>query len=190
VFLPIHGDRHDRWRAVEQAGHVLDSLVPRRRDKKTATKFVWKRLKGLTYVPRVIIMEKLKSYGAAKREIVPEGTIASIALSTIVRRIRTTPRVSGSGGGNSVSHRDRPRDSSLHMVLSPNTFDLAVSALPPPNTVPRGGKDSGCGGKARARLWPRKGRARGSPPTSTPCGGIGTHRLTMPTRVLDSEVVT
>ena len=56
---------------MDQAGNVLDILVQRRRDKAAAKKFFRKLLKGLTYVPRVIITDKLKSYGAAKREILP-----------------------------------------------------------------------------------------------------------------------
>jgi putative transposase len=56
---------------VDQDGNVLDILVQRRRDKNAAKKFFRKLLKGLTYVPRVIITDKLKSYGAAKREILP-----------------------------------------------------------------------------------------------------------------------
>jgi putative transposase len=71
VFLTIHGERHYLWRAVDQDGHVLDILVQRRREKKAATKFFRKLLKGFTYVPRVIITDKLKSYGAAKRELLP-----------------------------------------------------------------------------------------------------------------------
>ena len=50
---------------------MLDILVQRRRDKRAAKKFFRKLLKGLTYVPRVIITDKLKSYGATKREILP-----------------------------------------------------------------------------------------------------------------------
>ena len=50
---------------------MLDILVQHRRDKKAAKKFFRKLLKGLRYVPRVIITDKLKSYGAAKREILP-----------------------------------------------------------------------------------------------------------------------
>jgi putative transposase len=71
VFLTINGQRHYLWRAVDQDGHVLDILVQRRRDKAAAKKFFRKLLKGLTYVPRVIITDKLPSYGAAKREILP-----------------------------------------------------------------------------------------------------------------------
>jgi len=71
VFLTINGERHYLWRAVDQDGNILDILVQRRRDKKAAKKFFRKLLKGLTYVPRVMITDKLKSYGAAKREILP-----------------------------------------------------------------------------------------------------------------------
>jgi putative transposase len=71
VFLTIYGERHYLWRAVDQDGHVLDILVQRRRDKQAAKKFFRKLLKGLTYVPRVIITDRLKSYGAALRELLP-----------------------------------------------------------------------------------------------------------------------
>ena len=50
---------------------MLDILVQSRRNKHAAKKFFRKLLKGLTYVPRVIITDKLKSYGAAKRESLP-----------------------------------------------------------------------------------------------------------------------
>jgi putative transposase len=71
VFLAIRGTRHYLWRAMDQDGHVLDILVQRRRDKPAAKKFFRKLLKGCQYVPRVIITDKLKSYGAAKRELLP-----------------------------------------------------------------------------------------------------------------------
>jgi putative transposase len=64
-------ERYYLWRAVDQDGHVLDILVQRRRDKKAAKKFFRKLLKGLRYVPRVIVTDKLKSYDAAKRELLP-----------------------------------------------------------------------------------------------------------------------
>ena len=69
VFLTINGARHYLWRAVDQDGHVLDILVQRRRDETVAKRFLRKLLKGLTYIPRVIITDQLGSYGAAKREI-------------------------------------------------------------------------------------------------------------------------
>jgi len=71
VFLTINGVRHYLGRAVDQDGHVLDILVQSRRNKKAAKQFFRKLLKGLTYVPRVTITDKLQSYAAAKREILP-----------------------------------------------------------------------------------------------------------------------
>jgi putative transposase len=71
VFLTIHSRRHYLWRAVDQDDNVLDILVQSRRNKKAAKKFFKKLLKGLQYVPRVLITDKLKSYAAAKREVMP-----------------------------------------------------------------------------------------------------------------------
>jgi putative transposase len=71
VFLTIHGERHYLWRAVDQDGNVLAILVQRRRDKHAAKTCLRKLLKGCRCVPRVLITDRLKSYGAAKREILP-----------------------------------------------------------------------------------------------------------------------
>jgi putative transposase len=54
-----------------QDGNVLDILVQSQRNKQAAKRFFRNLLKGLQYIPRVIVTEKLKSYGAAKREILP-----------------------------------------------------------------------------------------------------------------------
>ena len=71
VFLTINKARHYLWRAVDQDGHVLDILVQRRRNTVAAKTFFRKLLKGLTYVPRVMVTDQLKSYAAAKQEILP-----------------------------------------------------------------------------------------------------------------------
>ena len=71
VFLTIHDERHALWRAVDQDDNVLDSLVQSRRNTHAAKKVFRTLLKGLTYVPRALITDKLPSYGAAKREILP-----------------------------------------------------------------------------------------------------------------------
>jgi putative transposase len=71
VFWTINGKRPSLWRAVAQADNGLDILVQSRRNKHAATKFFRKLLKGLQYVPRVIITDKLKSEGAAKRASLP-----------------------------------------------------------------------------------------------------------------------
>ena len=52
-------------------GNVLDILVQGRRDARAAKKFFRKLLKGLCYVPRVLITDKLASYGVAHRDMLP-----------------------------------------------------------------------------------------------------------------------
>ena len=71
VFIRMRGKLHYLWRAVDQHGTVLDILVQSRRNAKAARRFFQKLLKGLQYVPRVIVTDKLRSYAAAKRKIMP-----------------------------------------------------------------------------------------------------------------------
>ncbi len=71
VVLKIKGKPCYLWRAVDQEGVILDILVQYRRNTKAATRFFKKLLKGLEYVPRVIITDKLRSYGAVKKELLP-----------------------------------------------------------------------------------------------------------------------
>ena len=71
VVLKIGGVNHWLWRAVDQTGVVLDVLVQRRRDKQAAKRMLRKLLKKQTRPPRVMITDKLASYGAAKREVMP-----------------------------------------------------------------------------------------------------------------------
>lgn len=71
MCLVMKGKKHWLWRAVDQEGYELDILLQSRKDKGAAKRFFKKLLKELRYVPRVIITDKLPSYGAAKREILP-----------------------------------------------------------------------------------------------------------------------
>jgi putative transposase len=71
VFIKINGTIHYIWRAVDQHGNVLDILVTSRRDAKAATRFFRKLLTALEYVPRVLITDKLGSYGVTHRRLIP-----------------------------------------------------------------------------------------------------------------------
>ena len=51
---------------------MLDILVQPRRDGNAAKRFFRRLLKGLQYVPRVIITDKLQSYGVAHRQLIPK----------------------------------------------------------------------------------------------------------------------
>ncbi len=71
VVITISGVKHWLWRAVDQNGTVLDILVQSRRDTRAAKRLLRKLLKRQCRVPRVMITDKLASYGAAKREVMP-----------------------------------------------------------------------------------------------------------------------
>jgi putative transposase len=69
VVITIKGKRHFLWRAVDQDGFVLEVLVQKHRDTKAAKRFMRKLLSSQDASPRVIVTDKLGSYGTAKREI-------------------------------------------------------------------------------------------------------------------------
>ncbi|MCX4404814.1 IS6 family transposase [Streptomyces sp. NBC_01764] len=71
VFLKINGELKYVWRAVDQDGNVLDILVQNRRDKAAARRFFRRLMKKTGTVPRVVVTDKLRSYGAAHREVMP-----------------------------------------------------------------------------------------------------------------------
>ncbi|PWI05660.1 IS6 family transposase [Streptomyces sp. NWU339] len=71
VFVRINGELTYRWRAVDQDGNILDILVQSRRDKAAARRFFRRLLKKTRAVPRVVVTDKIRSYGAAHREVMP-----------------------------------------------------------------------------------------------------------------------
>ncbi|WSZ64285.1 IS6 family transposase [Streptomyces canus] len=71
VFIRINGDQKYLWRAVDQDGNVLDILVQKRRDKAAARRFFRRLMEKTSAVPRVVVTDKLRSYGAAHREVMP-----------------------------------------------------------------------------------------------------------------------
>jgi len=71
VFLKINGQTYYLWRAVDQEGTVLDVLVQSRRNAAAAKRLMRKLMKKLQCVPRVLITDKLPSYGVAHRELMP-----------------------------------------------------------------------------------------------------------------------
>ncbi|WP_085890313.1 IS6 family transposase [Roseovarius litorisediminis] len=68
MFVKINGERHYLWRAVDHEGEVLESFVTKTRDKKAALKFLRKLMKRHG-CPHVFVTDKLRSYGAALKEI-------------------------------------------------------------------------------------------------------------------------
>lgn len=72
VFIRIEGVLHYLWRAVDQNGVVLDILVQDKRDGAAAKRFFRRLLKGLQYKPERLITDGLRSYGVARRALLPD----------------------------------------------------------------------------------------------------------------------
>ncbi|MFF9206326.1 IS6 family transposase [Streptomyces sp. NPDC014986] len=71
VFIKINGELKYLWRAVDSDGNVLDVFVQNRRDKAAARRFFHRLMKKTRAVPRVVVTDKLRSYGAAHHEVMP-----------------------------------------------------------------------------------------------------------------------
>jgi putative transposase len=71
VFVNIQGQRHYLWRAVDQDGDVIDVLVQRYRNARAAKRFFRKLLKGQGSEPWQLVTDKLRSYAAAHRDVLP-----------------------------------------------------------------------------------------------------------------------
>ncbi|WP_349294792.1 IS6 family transposase (plasmid) [Thioclava sp. 'Guangxiensis'] len=71
VVISIGGRKHWLWRAVDQEGFVLDVLVQARRDRRAALRLMRRLLTRQGHPPRVLVTDKLRSYPAAKRQIMP-----------------------------------------------------------------------------------------------------------------------
>jgi putative transposase len=61
-------------RAVDQDGEVVDVFLQKRRDGKAAKRFFRRLLGKHKGEPRKIVTDKLRSYGVAHRELIPETT--------------------------------------------------------------------------------------------------------------------
>ena len=72
VAVRINGKQCWLWRAVDQDGYVLDEIVQNRRNTKAARRLLMRLLKKQSVAPKRIITDRLRSYGAAKRQIMPE----------------------------------------------------------------------------------------------------------------------
>ena len=69
MVVRIAGRRMYLWRAVDHEGEILDMLVQRRRDQRAALKLMRKLLRKQRFAPELVVTDKLRSYGAAFREL-------------------------------------------------------------------------------------------------------------------------
>jgi putative transposase len=71
--VKIQGKQYYLWRAVDQDGEVVDVFLQKRRDGKAAKRFFKRLLTKLRGEPRKIVTDKLRSYGVAHRELIPDS---------------------------------------------------------------------------------------------------------------------
>jgi putative transposase len=71
VVVTIGGRKHWLWRAVDQDGYVLDEIVQSRRNTTAAKRLLVRLMKKQGCLPKRIVTDKLRSYGAARRQVMP-----------------------------------------------------------------------------------------------------------------------
>ena len=72
VFVKINGNQQYLWRAIDQDGDIIDVFLQSRRDVAAAKRFFKRLLRRHGGEPREIVTDKLRSYGVAHREMIPE----------------------------------------------------------------------------------------------------------------------
>ena len=91
MVVSIGGKRQWLWRAVDSEGEVLDLLVQARSDKKAALRLMRNLLKKQGFAPTVWVTDKLRSYGAAKRDLTFQPGMKRACARTTGPRIHTNP---------------------------------------------------------------------------------------------------
>ncbi len=90
VVVKIAGKSFWLWRAVDQHGVVLDEILQARRNKRAAKRLLVRLMKRTGLVPKRIVTDKLRSYGAAKREVAPgldHGSVAKFRVHQLGARL-------------------------------------------------------------------------------------------------------
>ena len=124
VFVKINGERHYLWRAVDQDGEVVDVCLQAKRDGPAAKRFFKSLLKSHGGEPRKIVTDKLRSYGVAHRELIPE-TIHSTQQyeNNRAEQSHEVTRVRERGMRQFKSTRQAQRFVTAHAAVS-NLFNL------------------------------------------------------------------
>src|SRR5712672_3552994 len=124
MVVRIAGRQMYLWRAVDHEGEVLDMLVQRRRDKRAALRLMRKLLRKQGFAPKLLITDKLDSYGAVFRHLrltcpheqgLRKNNRAENSHQTVRRRERKMQRFKSAGSAQ--------RFLSMHAAVH-NTFNL------------------------------------------------------------------
>jgi putative transposase len=112
----------DLWRAVDQHGVVLDTLVQPRRDATAAKRFFRQLLRSLQHAPRVIVTDRLRSYGVAQRELRPKVEHQQSRYLDNRAENSHRPTAPASVRCNDLNHPRGPRSFSQSMLSFAVTF--------------------------------------------------------------------
>jgi transposase-like protein len=132
MVVRIAGERMYLWRAVDHEGEVLDMLVQRRRDTRAALRLMRKLLKKQGFAPKLLVTDKLRSYGAAFRRLQLTVSVSRDSGTTIGRGIRIRPCDDESARCSGSSRLDPPNGSSACTppFTTPSTFNATSSPNP------------------------------------------------------------
>ena len=124
VFIKINGKQHYLWCAVDQDGEVVDVYLQAKRDGAAAKRFFKRLLRNNGGEPRKIVTDKLRSYGVAHRELIPE-TIHSTKQyeNNLAEQSHEATRVRGRGMRKFKSTRQAQQFLGAHAAVS-NLFNL------------------------------------------------------------------
>ena len=124
VFVKIRGQQKYLWRAVDQDGEVVDVFLQPRRDAATAKRFFKRLLRNHGNEPRKIVTDKLRSYGVAHRELIPESIHDTSQYANNRAEVSHQPtRVRERGMRRFKSIQQAQRFLSVHAVVY-NLFNL------------------------------------------------------------------
>ena len=124
VFVKIQGKQHYLWRAVDQDGEVVDVFLQARRDGKAAMRFFKRLLKAHGGEPRRVVTDKLRSYGVAHRELIPDTIHDTAQYANNRAELSHQPtRVRERGMRRYKSTRQAQRFLSAHAAVH-NLFNL------------------------------------------------------------------
>ena len=122
--MKINGKRHYLWRAVDQDGEVVDVYLQAKRDGAAAKRFFRRLLRNGGGEPRKIVTDKLRSYGVAHRELIPESIHSTKQYeNNRAEQSHEATRVRERGMRKFKSVRQAQRFLSAHTAVS-NLFNL------------------------------------------------------------------
>ena len=124
VFVKIDGKQRILWRAVDQDGEVVDVFLQARRDGKAAKRFFKRLLRSHGEEPRKIVTDKLRSYGVAHRELIPDVIHDTSRYANNRAELSHQPtRVRERGMRRFKTHRQAQRFLNIHAAVY-NLFNL------------------------------------------------------------------